>query len=77
MPDEDVDRLEEIREEIMELMDEAKKIVAGSKNRGAVGRADAYWIPHIEIALGGEHGYMDRSMCSMQDTIEELRRSND
>ncbi len=58
------ERILEITEEIRELLQEAMDLDRE--------RARSYWYGHILIALGGEHGYMGRSMCSMTDTAEEL-----
>jgi len=61
---EKIDRLWEIQEEMLELLDEAKEILRDTK---AYDRADA--------ALTSDHGYLDRSMCSMEDTIQELEEA--
>lgn len=66
----DVDRLEEIRDEIKELIGEAEEIIRGSYEYRA---AKAYWIPHILTALDDESEYMGKSMTTMQDTIENLK----
>jgi len=66
---EKVRRLEEIQEEMLSLLDEARGILEGTR---AYSRADAYWLAHVKIALTNEHDYLGESMCSMEDTIEEL-----
>lgn len=64
-----VDRLLEIKDEIKELVGEAQEIVKGTR---AEVRATAYWYPHILLALDKESEYLGASMCTMQDTIDEL-----
>jgi len=65
-------RLGEIQDEMLRLLDEAREILRDTK---AYDRADAYWLAHITTALTNEHGYLDRSMCSMEDTIRELEKT--
>ncbi len=66
------EELVDIREQIVQLMSEARSIVRGLP-RSLKGSAEAYWIPHIMIALGGEHEWMTAGHEStMQKTIEEL-----
>lgn len=62
-------RFEEIKEQIKELIDEALDLVPEG---GVKARARAYWYPQIVMALDNDHEYMGRSMCSMQDTLEEF-----
>ncbi len=66
------ERILEITEEIRELLQEAMDLVRENGTDLDRERARSYWYGHIVIALGGEHGYMGRSMCSMTDTAEEL-----
>lgn len=66
------ERILEITEEIRELLQEAMDLVREEGTTLDRERARSYWYGHILIALGGEHGYMGRSMCSMTDTAEEL-----
>lgn len=64
--------LESIHGEISKLMSEARGIVRHLP-RQLRGSAEAYWIPHIMIALGGEHEWMTAGHEStMQRTIKEL-----
>jgi hypothetical protein len=66
-----VDRLEEIRDEMLELVGEAHQLVRGSPEQQ---RAEAYWIGHIKGALNKEQsGYLGGSMIDMTETIESLR----
>lgn len=66
------ERILEITEEIRELLQEAMDLVRSEGTDFDRERARSYWYGHIQIALGGEHGYMGRSMCSMEDTANEL-----
>jgi hypothetical protein len=66
------ERILEITEEIRELLQEAMDLVRSEGTDLDRERARSYWYGHILIALGGDHGYMGRSMCSMTDTAEEL-----
>jgi hypothetical protein len=66
------ERILEITEEIRELLQEAMDLVREEGTTLDRERARGYWYGHILIALGGDHGYMGRSMCSMTDTAEEL-----
>ena len=66
------ERILEISEEIRDLLQEAMDLVRSEGTDFDRERARSYWYGHILIALGGDHGYMGRSMCSMSDTAEEL-----
>lgn len=71
MTNEDLERLTEIKDEIQELVEEAKGILPCGT--GLTGRAESYWIPHILTALEKNNGgYLGGSMTTMQDTIDEL-----
>jgi len=67
-------RLEEIKEEIWELLREAKELLRGTR---AESRAKAYWVAHMVMGITREHSYLGRSMCCMEDTIEELEEEAD
>ena len=66
------ERILEITDEIRDLLQEAMDLVRSEGTDFDRERARSYWYGHILIALGGDHGYMGRSMCSMADTAEEL-----
>ncbi len=72
----DASRLCEIKDEMLELLGEAHDIVRAlareSHNDIILARAEAYWLPHVEMALSNDHQYLGGSMCSMEDTIQEL-----
>ena len=65
-------RLVEIQEEISGLLNEAARLTRHHGVDSEAARADAYWIPHIRMALGGDHDFIGRSMCSMMDTVESF-----
>jgi len=69
------DRIREIADEIRELLAEAMDIAGGDDM--VYTRARSYWYPHILIALGGDHGYLGGSMCSMEDTANELEEDEE
>lgn len=71
MKSENLDRLKEIQEEMLELRREAEKLL--HKDGGShYMRAKAYWLAQLKTSLTNEHEYLGGSMCSMQDTIEEI-----
>lgn len=76
---EGVERLEEIRFEIDQLVDEAytliRQLAQEVGDRSISDRAEAYWIGHISTALSNESGYIGKSMVTFEDTIEELREA--
>ena len=69
-----VERLKEIREEMLELLSEARKLIEGTNEEAC---AEGYWLSSIEIELSKTHSYVDRSMCSMEDTIEALEEEGE
>ena len=76
MDAEDLERLAEIKDEIEELLDEARGIIR-SGDEGAYERALVYWLAHIRTALDNDHEYLGGSMVTMQDTIDELSGADD
>lgn len=70
----DPERLAEIKDEMLELLEEAKGIL---REVGGViaARAEAYWLPHIRTALDREYSYLGSSMTTMQDTVNELENA--
>jgi hypothetical protein len=63
---EDYNRLEDIKCEFENLLEEAKNILRQDAPNHINARARAYWIGQIEGALCGN------SMCNMEDTLREL-----
>lgn len=66
------ERLEEIKDEIKELMEEAKHLVRRHADQIVYEQARSYWIPHILMALDKDHDYLGSSMFTMEDTICQM-----
>ena len=69
-----VEELEYVQEQMIDLIDQASRLVSGTSEDGA---AQAYWVAHIKTALSNDHEYMGGSMTTMQDTIDALRNGDD
>jgi hypothetical protein len=65
----DVERLREIKESILELLEEARQIVRGTSEEE---RARSYWYGHIRSSIDDEHMYVGRT-TTIDDTIETLQ----
>ncbi|MBM2814388.1 MAG: hypothetical protein HW421_1150 [Ignavibacteria bacterium] len=63
------EKLIEIKEQMLELLDEAKDIIPEGM---AKERAKCYWYAHIKTALLKEHEYLGGSLVTMDDTINEI-----
>ncbi len=63
------ERLEEIKEQMLELLDEAKDLIPEGITKE---RARCYWYAHIKTALLKEHEYLGGSLVTLDDTINEL-----
>jgi hypothetical protein len=62
-----IETLETIREQMIELLETARNTMRGT---GFIKeRAEAYWLAHIECALGESRTYS----TTMSDTIKEMR----
>jgi hypothetical protein len=68
------DELEEIKNQIMELIEQARRQVDGTPEEN---RAKSYWLAHIEMALTKESRYLGSSMVTMECTINDLREAAD
>ena len=68
------DELETIRDQMLDLLQEAASIVQGTSEES---RARAYWLPQIEMVLTKDHGFLGGSMCDMEDTINALREEEE
>lgn len=64
-----IDRLEEIKDEMKALVREAIGLVRGTKEYE---RARAYWYGHIVSNLDDDHTYLGHQ-TTIQDTVEALR----
>ena len=63
------ERLNEIKEQMLELLAEAKDLIPEGMTKE---RAKCYWYAHIKTALLKEHEYLGGSLITMDDTINEL-----
>lgn len=69
----DIKKLEEIKDKISELLNEARQLIRNYPR--AYERADAYWLAHMECALDKNSKYLGSSMVTMDDTISEIKNS--
>lgn len=68
-----VDLLTEYHEKLTHLMGEVKDIVHQLPHEYR-GSAEAYWVPQVLIALGGDHDYMvSGSESTMASTIKAMK----
>ena len=72
-----VDELGEIQSQILELVEQARGLLRRNGLHGALMRAESYWIAHITTAASNDHGYLGKSMVSLQDTIDEIKDAED
>lgn len=72
-----VDELGEIQSQILELVEQARGLLRRNGLHGALMRAESYWIAHITTAASNDHGYLGKSMVSLQDTIDEIENGED
>lgn len=66
------ERILEITEEIIDLLEEAMSLVRGVGTPEEIARARSYWLGHIRMSLNDDHDYMGRGSCTMEDTAREL-----
>jgi len=71
---EDWERLKQIREEMRDLLEEAKNLVRRSGDRHQSERANSYWIPGIDNYIAGSSRF---GGCNMDDTIKALEPEDD
>jgi hypothetical protein len=68
------ERLDEIREEMVGLLDEAKRIVRANLTDADLERARRYWGAQIDLALGdNSEGWLGECPHTMADTVEVQR----
>ena len=72
-----VDELGEIQSQILELVEQARALLRRHQLQGALMRAESYWIAHVTTAISNNHGYLGKSMVSLQDTIDEIKDAED
>ena len=68
----EAERFEEIQSEILELLDEAKRIVQSTKNTIEIERMRGYWLAQIQTAVSKDHDYVSSSMFTMENTATFL-----
>lgn len=66
------ERILDISEEIIDLLDEAMTLVRKVGTPTEIARARSYWLGHIRMSLNEDHGYVGRGTCTMEDTAREL-----
>ncbi len=66
------ERILEIKEEIIDLVQEAMDLMRYEGTDTERERARSYWYAHIRLALDEDSGFMGRSMCTMEDSAREL-----
>ena len=71
------DRLQEIKDQIKELVEESRNLVDEIKDQRASNRAASYWLAQMQIALDDSHRWVGGAGETMQETIDELRESNE
>ena len=72
-----VDELGEIQSQILELVEQARALLRRNELQGALMRAESYWIAHVTTAISNNHGYLGKSIVSLQDTIDEIKDAED
>jgi hypothetical protein len=72
-----VDDLGEIQSQILDLVEQARALLRRNELQGALRRAESYWMAQVITAISNNHGYLGKSMVSLQDTIEEIENNDD
>lgn len=67
------DRLQEIHQQMMELLEESITIVRQSGKKSLYDRAKAYWHPHIAMALSDDHSYIGKDGATMEEAVNALQ----
>jgi hypothetical protein len=72
-------RLREINEQMLELLEEAKRIVNSKKktHRLTAERMKAYWHGHIQMGLTNEHDYVGSGGATMEDAVRDIEGDGD
>ena len=73
MISEDLEHLEELKEALESTLFDIESIINGCSNNQIKARAKSYWIAHIKQAISNDNDYLGTSMCTLQDTINEIR----
>ncbi|MGH1515543.1 hypothetical protein [Ralstonia solanacearum] len=72
-----VEELNDIQQQMLDLIENARGLLKAGGFGSALDRAEDYWIAHITMAISDDHGYLGRSGCTLQDTIEEIESGED
>lgn len=70
---EDHERLVEIKDEMKNMLEEAKELIRRNASDWVYQRAKSYWIGHIAQALDDESDYMGSATVTFQNTIDEIQ----
>lgn len=68
-PTEIADQLQGIKDQMKDLLNEAKELVRGTSEER---RAEAYWLAIIACELDDDHTFLSRDY-TMQETIDSIR----
>jgi hypothetical protein len=71
------ERLQEIKNEIRALADEALDIVRMNCPRIQGERGRAYWYPHIVMALDTKNDYLGSDGATIQEAIDSIDNPED
>ena len=66
------ERLEKIKNNIKNLLENAQQIIGSTLDMGALEQANNSWLISIRTALDGDHKYELSLVATMQDTITRL-----
>ncbi|MCL9851882.1 hypothetical protein RSP673_019450 (plasmid) [Ralstonia solanacearum P673] len=76
-PDDVVEELTQIKEQMLDLIENVRGVLKAGGFGSALDRAEDYWIAHLTCAISHDHGYLGGSGCTLQDTIEEIESGED
>ncbi|AYB50228.1 hypothetical protein C2I38_01185 [Ralstonia solanacearum] len=76
-PSDVVEELTQIKEQMLDLIENVRGILKAGGFGSALARAEDYWMAHLTCAISHDHGYLGRSGCTLQDTIEEIESGED
>jgi hypothetical protein len=71
------ERLQEIKDQIKEMLDEARNIIRHSGDDVAEERFKGYVLGNILPQLDSDHDFLAGSMVSFQDVIDSLEVEDD
>ncbi|MDC6176280.1 hypothetical protein [Ralstonia solanacearum] len=76
-PDDVVEELTQIKEQMLDLIENVRGVLKAGGFTSALDRAEDYWIAHLTCAISHDHGYLGGSGWTLQDTIEEIESGED